>query len=272
MRYRLRPLKSVLAVASILLVLPTVAYAASQSSTLAQGFRTDSSQGEVVSGALVSLKKDSTDVVQLASTDNAVRLLGVADSDALVTISQGSSEAQIVLNGTTTALVSDINGTVHNGDKITPSPIAGVGMRATDSGQAVGTATSDAKGGKVQSITDNSGTKHDVHITRVSLQVSVGRYDAPSSALLPPFLQGLANNIAGRDVNVVRVLVSTTLLVLGFASVLIIVFISVRSALISIGRNPLAAKDVRQGLYQVLTISFVVAATTGLAAYLILSF
>jgi hypothetical protein len=249
-----------------------VAMAASQSSTLAQGFQTDSAEGEVVSGALVSLKKASTDTVQLANTDNAERVLGVVDSDALVTISQGSTEAQVVLNGTTSALVSDINGTVKSGDKITPSPIGGVGMKASDSGQIVGTATSDASGGKQQTITDTQGVKHTVRITRVSLQVSVGRYEAPSSALLPPFLQSIANNIAGRDVNVVRVLISTTLLVLGFASVLIIVFISVRSAIISIGRNPLAAKDVRQGLYQVLIISFVVAATTGLAAYLLLSF
>jgi hypothetical protein len=68
------------------------------------------------------------------------------------------------------------------------------------------------------------------------------------------------------------VLVSTALLTLGFASVLIIVFISVRSAIISIGRNPLAASDVRGGLYQVLIISLVVAAATGLSAYLILTF
>lgn len=270
MRNRLHRLLITSLLAGFMFVAP--AAAASQSSTLAQGFKVDNSEGDVETGALVSLKEDSTDTVQLASTDNGDSLLGVADSGALLTIAQGSAQAQVVLNGTTTALVSDINGTVHNGDKITTSPIAGVGMRATDSGQIVGTATTDASGGKTESITDTKGVKHTVQVTRVSLQVSVGRYDAPSSALLPPFLQGLANNIAGRDVNVVRVMVSTVLLILGFTSVLIIVFISVRSSIISIGRNPLAAQDVRQGLYQVLTICFVVAATTGLAAYLILSF
>lgn len=269
MRHRYRLLSVALVGVTSLFVAPLlVGLANAQSSSLAQGFQIDESQGTVVAGALVSLEKDTPGVVQLANTTNSDYLLGVADPKALVTFTQQGQQAQIVLNGTTTALVSDINGPIENGDNIAASPIAGVGMKATRSGQIVGRATSSASGGKQTSIKDKSGKVHNVRLTRVNLEVNVGHFEVPNSSALPTSIQNIANDIAGRDVTTVRVLLATVLLVVGFASVLIIVFISIRSTVAAIGRNPMAAPAIRRGLHEVLLISLVVAVGCLVLSYL----
>jgi hypothetical protein len=238
-----------------------------QNGGLAQGFQFDDSQGAVASGALVSLKPNSSSVVQLASTGNISTLFGVTDSKALLTFSQDSQQVHVVVSGSTTALVSDINGLVRNGDKITASPIPGVGMKTTESGQIVGTATSTAKGGEQVSIKDKQGKRHDVHLTSVGLQVNVGRYDAPSSGLLPTAVQNIANDIAGHNVSVIRVLIALIMLLIGLASVLIIVFVSIRASITAIGRNPMASPDIRRGLHEILLISFIVSIATMILSF-----
>jgi nucleoside-triphosphatase THEP1 len=260
MRYSSKLLTALLIVIPGLLIISGLTVsAATRSNSLAQGFQVDTSQGEIVSGALVSLKQHTKNTAQLANTTNNSTLLGVADTNALVTISQSTHEVQVVLNGTSSALVSDFNG-----------PVAGVGMKATKSGEVVGVATSNASGGQQRSITDSQGKTHTILVARVSLQVNVGHYDVPNNSLLPAFLRSIANTIAGRDVDVIRVLLAMIILVLGFAAVITIVFSSIRSTINAIGRNPMAAAAVRLGLLEVLLIALLVAVMTLVISYLVL--
>lgn len=244
---------------------------AQQSSTLAQGFQTDNSRGDIVAGALVNLKSGNGRNVELTTLSSADQLIGIVDQNPLVSIGGGTQEVQVVLSGTTTVLVSDINGTIKSGDKITASPIAGVGMRATTDSTVVGTAQSDFKGSSSRPIKDSEGKEHTVRLGQVEIQVGIAYYQAPGSNFLPPFIQSIANSVAGRPVSLIRILICSVLLLLGFTSVIILVYTSVRSAMTSIGRNPLAAKAIRKGLYQVGIVSVVVIASTLLGSYLILS-
>ena len=250
--------------------LPAVLCAQSNGS-LAQGYAVDTGRGEIAAGALVSLKADSQ-VVELAATDNVDRLVGVADNQPLLVISGSSQQSQIVLSGTTTVLVSDINGNVKAGDKITASPIAGVGMRATADARIVGAAQSDFDAGKAQTrtISDINGQSHDVRIGYVPLQVGLANYQAPGSNFLPPFVQNLANSIAGRQVSLIRVVFAAALLLFGFVAIAMLISSSVRSAMISLGRNPLASANIRKSLYQVGGVTLLVLAGTLAACYLIL--
>lgn len=257
-----------LVVVFIILAAPLVG---AQSSTLAQSFKPDASQGDIVAGALVSVNRDDQKTVQLATPGSVNRLVGVVDKKPLVSISQGGQDIEVVLNGSTSALVSDINGVVKSGDKVTISPIAGVGMRATLDSQIIGTAQNDFKPTDTETIDDRQGKKHKVQIGYVNVQVAIASYQIQGSNFLPPFIQSLANTIAGRPVSLIRVLVCGLLLVLGFTTVIILVYSSVRTAMTSIGRNPLAAKAIRKGLYQVGTVSLVVVGGTLLASYLILT-
>ena len=114
-----------LVVAVLCLGWPAVAGA---SSSIAQGFK--ASGTDIVSGALVSLQSGSANTVELSTVGNQERLLGVAGSQSLIEFANGSP-VQVVTSGATATLVSDINGAIKSGDRITASPIIGVGMKAT---------------------------------------------------------------------------------------------------------------------------------------------
>ncbi len=242
------------------------------SDSIGQSFQADTSGGPIVAGALVSIKTGSSHRVELATTDSADRLAGIVDNSPLIAISENDQDVQVVLSGTTSVLVSDINGPVKASDKITASPIAGIGMLATADSQVVGTAQAnfDAGSSQTRTITDRDGKPRTVHIGFVPLQVGVAYYQAPGSDFLPPFIQSLANSVAGRPVSLIRVVLGGVLLLFGFISVAVLIYTTVRSAMISLGRNPLAAGAIRKGLYQMGGVILVVLAGTLLASYLVL--
>jgi len=245
---------------------------AESSGTIAQGFPTDTRLGEIVAGSLVSHKLGSQ-TVELATVDSADRLAGVADETPLLAITSEAAEIQVVLSGTTSVLVSDVNGVIRAGDKITASPIAGIGMKATTDARVAGTAQSnfDTKNSETKTITDTGGNKHTVHVGYLQLQVGLAYFQAPGgSDFLPPFLQNFANNVAGKEVSLVRVTFSAILLLFSFISLGILISSTVRSAITSLGRNPLAAPNIRKSLYQVGSIAVAALAGTLVACYLIL--
>lgn len=259
-----------LSAAIIALAAPLVS--AQSTGSIAQGFTIDTGKGEVVAGSLVSLKPGSRSV-ELATSSSVEQLIGVIDQNPLVVISEGSQEAQVVLGGTTNALVSDINGAIKAGDRITASPVAGVGMLADTNTRVIGITQNsfDAGKGKTQTIKDSQGKMHTIHVGYVQVQISLSNYQAPGSNFLPPFIQSLANSIAGRQVSIIRVLVCSVLLLMSFLSLGVFIFSSARSAMTSIGRNPLASDDVRKSLYQVAVITIAAWGGALLACYLILT-
>lgn len=229
---------------------------------------------DTATGALVSFKPNAANkTVELATSQSADHLIGVIDNFPLISFSSQQKGVHVVLNGTAQVLVSDINGAIKAGDKITASPIAGIGMRATADTQVVGTAlnTPSAKGAKTRALKDNHGTAHTIHISSVPAQIGVAYYQSPGSNILPPFVQRAANAIAGRNVSLTRILASSLLLLISMVGITALIYVATRSAMISLGRNPLAAHDIRKSLYQVIAIAGSAAAVTLLAAYLILA-
>lgn len=242
-------------------------------SSIAQGFQTTDTN--IVSGALVSLKSNTPNTVELSNSETIDRLVGVAGEKSLLELSNGASGVQVVTNGITPALVSDINGEIRTGDKITASPIAGVGMRATASTVVIGTAQSNLSGSKTETrtVTDKSGKKKDVKIGAISVQVDKVFYEAPDdqSSFLPPAFQDIANSVAGRQVSPIRVLVAALLVLFLFGAVTILLYSAVRSSIISIGRNPLSENAVRKSLMEVGLTVIGVFAFTVIVIYLILT-
>jgi hypothetical protein len=146
-------------------------------------------------------------------------------------------------------------------------------MLASADGQVVGTAqaTFDTDRAETRTLDDTNGKSHTIHIGYIPVQVGVAFYQPPGSSVLPPFVQNLANSIAGRPVSVIRVLICSLMLLISFVSITVLVYTSTRSALTSVGRNPLAAGAIRKSLYQVGIVVIAVAAGTLIAGYLILS-
>lgn len=245
---------------------------AQDNSAIAQGFQ---GQGDnFVAGTLASLKSQTNNTVELANIDNAEKLVGVVADNPLIGLGSENDEVQIVTSGVTVALVSDINGPVVAGDKITASPIDGVGMKTERSATIVGTAQANLAGVKLsqRKVTDVSGEEHTINIGSMPVQVGVAYYAAPSerSTLLPPFLQDLANTLAGREIAAVRVVLATVIMFLSLISVVVLLYSSVQSSIISIGRNPLSEGAVRKGLLQVGFTIIGILLLTVIAIYLIL--
>lgn len=242
-------------------------------SSIAQGFQTTDSN--IVEGALVSLKYETPNTVELANPERAEHLIGVVGNKPLIELSDGTNSVQVVTSGITGALVSDINGEIRAGDRIAPSPIEGVGMKATQTGVVVGTAQAELEPANTteRSITNKDGEQQVVKIGTIPVQVDTVFFagSASGSSFVPSAIQELANNIAGREVSAVRVMVASLLLVLLLVSVVVLLYSSVKSSIISIGRNPLSENAVHKSLLQVgLTIVGLLAFTV-IIIYLILT-
>ena len=262
-----------LGVMMIMLILGVSSLSAQGVSSIAQGFKT--SDPNVVAGALVSLKDSSPNTVELSTVDNAQQLIGIAGGQSLIELSGGSGTLQVVTSGTTTALVSDINGTLKTGDRVTASPIAGVGMKATTSGIVVGTAQNNLSNATTTSrtVTNKKGKEVTVHIGAVPIQVDKVFYQAPTdnNSFLPPVLSDFAASIAGHQVSPIRVLAAALLIMLLFVAVTILLYSAVRSSIISIGRNPLSEQAVRKSLLEVGVTIVGVLVFTVIVVYLILT-
>lgn len=253
--------------------LPALA-ADTNNAAIAQDFNAGNAVNSMVAGSLVSTNRN-TSSIELASLDNADRVVGVVASDPLVTLSNGSNPISVVINGKADVLVSDINGSIEAGDRITASPIAGIGMKATSDSQIIGTAQASQKtSGKAtnRSVKDIKGTEHTVNINRIPVQIGVAFYQQPGSNFLPPFVQRLANSIAGRPVSLIRVLLSSCILIAALGGMIAILYAATRNAMTALGRNPLASSLVYKGLYRIIAIALGVMAVGLLASYLLLRF
>ena len=246
---------------------------AQSDSSIGQGFQTEDTS--VVAGAIVSLKSGTPNTVELASSKNLEQMIGVAGSQSLIELSNGASSVQVVTTGNAAVLVSDINGDLRTGDRVTASPIAGVGMRATDSGLVIGTAQSNlsSANAETRTIKDKSGHEQEVKIARISIQVDKEYYEVQNgvSTFLPPVFQDFANNIAGKQVSAVRVMIAGMLVVMLFASVAAVLYSAVRSGIISIGRNPLSEHAVHKSIWQVGATTVAIMVFTLAVIYLILT-
>ncbi len=232
----------------------SVSAAAQGNSSISQRFQAN--QTGITPAALVSVEKDNPNAVELSDTISASRLVGVVNNQPLIGLSDGESGLDVVTSGNTIALISDVNGAVKTGDKITASPISGVGMKAIEATTIVGVAQAslDSIQTEAREVTDKTGHKRQVRIGLLPVQVGVASY-APEakeqSSFVPPFLQSIANSVSGRNVSPVRVLVAALILILLFLSITVLLYSSVRSSIISIGRNPLSESAVRKSLFQV---------------------
>ena len=242
-----------LGVAMLILIIGVSSLSAQGVSSIAQGFQT--TDAGVVSGALVSLKENAPNSVEMATPGNVQNLIGITGSKSLIELSSGTSSVQVVTDGTTSALVSDINGEVKTGDRITASPISGVGMKATTSGVVVGTAQANLSSVSTnnQEVTDKKGKKVTVKIGSIPVQVDKVFYQAPNenNSFLPSVLTDFASSVAGHAVSPVRIVAASLLIVLLFVVVTILLYSAVRSSIISIGRNPLSEQAVHKSLLEV---------------------
>jgi hypothetical protein len=250
-------------VAALLLAAPAVCVAAA--GAISQSYTT-SAGANIAQGTLLSLTSSGSGVVEPAQAgSNTSHLVGVAAQSPLVELSApGEDSVQAVVGGSTMALVSNINGTVVIGDRVTVSPLDGVGMKATQSATIVGTAQANLSSVKtvLKTILDKDGKSLTIKVGLVPISVNVTYYSATLTtsgsitSLVPPILQTAADALTGRQVSPARVLLATLALILGFVITIAVLTSSIRSEIISLGRNPLARNTLLRALVDVLIAAF----------------
>lgn len=248
----------------------------SQAQTVTQGYGYDT---PVQKGMIVKLKAGDATKVEAVDQSSAEQMYGVAvdANDAPVTLSNDGKKVFVASTGHFAVLVSDQNGTIAAGDILSVSAISGVGMKSDDKQPViVGRALEafDGKSGVVGStqIKDNTGATHAVSLGRVQVDISVSRNPLlkATEPNLPTFLKKASEAIAGKPVNPVRVYIALVVLFMSTIVSGILLYGGVRSAIISIGRNPLSKKSILRGMFQVIVVAIIIFLCGIFGVYLLL--
>jgi len=246
--------------------------------SVTQGYGADAS---LQKGMIVKLKDSDASHVEALTTDTITQMLGVvvAANDATVTLSNDANSGQVFVAsfGHYDVLVSNQNGPIKSGDYITISALAGIGMKVdTTQPVVLGRAAADFSGsGAVDGtakLKTSSGGSVSVSIGRIPVDISISHNPLQQSVDkgLPSFLKKASEQIAGKQVGTVRVYMS--LVVLAAACLLAggMLYSGIRGGLISIGRNPLAKKQVIGGIFRVVLSGVIVFIIGLFGVYLIL--
>lgn len=258
-----------------LLVLVSIKHPLS-AQAVTEGFATDR---PLQRGMLIQVKQDDATKVEPATQATADRLHGIVvdPNDAPVTLSSDGQKAFVATNGRYDALVSNQNGAVSSGDYITVSAVDGVGMKAGEQepmviGKAI--AAFDGSSGVVSTVSlkDSAGGSQQVAIGRIQIDIGVARNPLLKSKEpnMPDFLKRASEAIAGKPVNPVRVYIAIGVFIVSAIISSSLLIGGVRSALISIGRNPLGKKSIIRGMVQVIMVGITIFIMGIIGVYLLL--
>ena len=241
-----------------------------------QGYGSDQTMQR---GMLVQLKKGDTTKVEVVKQETADQTYGVVvnANDAPVTLSSDGKKVFVATAGHYDVLVSTQNGEVKAGDYVTISAIDGIGMKAGDKEPVVvGRALSgfDGKSNAIstnQVKTSDGGTKT-VNIGRVQADITVAKNPLlkAQEPNLPEALNKVSESIAGKPVNPVRVYLSLFVFMVSTLIASSLMYGGVRSAIISIGRNPLSKKSIIRGMFQIIITGLTVFISGIFGVYLLL--
>lgn len=241
--------------------------------TILQGYSSDE---QLQKGMLVSLSDDDQTKV-LSITDKTLdKLKGVVANanDSPVTISGEGQKIFVATTGTYEVLVSNENGAVKKGDYISGSSLAGIGMRADETGPEIilGRAVGHFQGGGDSIGKSETKDGQIVSFGRIFVDIGIGKNPLlknPDKDRVPDALQRAANAIAEKEVSTIRIYLALIVLLVTAAVAGTTLFSGVRSAIISIGRNPLSKGFIVKGLIQVLLLSLIIFITGLFGVYLL---
>lgn len=230
-------------------------------------------------GMVVRLKKDDATKVEPVSSEDAEHAHGVvvAANDTPVTLAQDGQQVFVSTNGHFDVLVSSQNGSINSGDYITVSSLSGIGMKATNKEPfIIGRALAAFDGQKnvisTVDVKDSTGQNHTVSIGRVEADIGVAKNPLlkANDPNLPQILRRASEVIAGRPVNAVRVYIGLVVFIVTTIVAGSLLYGGVRSAITSIGRNPLSRKSIIRGMFQVILTGLIVFIAGIFGVYLIL--
>ncbi len=230
---------------------------------IARGYKTDDTGLQV--GMVVSLTNDKTEdsKIERATQQNNQRVVGVVTNfdNSFVTVASSTTSVLVESEGEVDTYVSDLGGEVSQGSLLVLSPLKGVLMKAKEgeSSPIVGIAAANSSSATTRSSYDveDNGVKKSTTIAKI--RVNLNRQGAASNGgQTTSSLAKLGTAIVGREVGETRVLVALILFVIVLIAEGGILYGAISSAIVALGRNPLARKVIRQELIRVIVVAIVV--------------
>jgi hypothetical protein len=257
----------------IALLLPILGYssAAATSPTVSSAYGI---QGTIQPGSLVSLVQVHGSIVESANSSNSTSLIGisVAANTSLLEINSSANTVQVATDGTASTLVSTINGSINVGDQVGVSPINGIGMRVSPSTRVIGIAqstfSSSSTGATAEQVTDSKGKTKTIEVGYIPIGIAIGTSNQGTQQQTG--LQKLAKNFLGHPISNTRIIVALIIAAIAMASIISLIYASIYSTIISIGRNPLAKFEVMRTLMTVMGMVLIIASISCLIIYLLL--
>lgn len=242
--------------------------------TITQGYLT---KDKVAMGSIVSLEKNSSDQVNAATMANVDSIIGIVvhDGNSLLAVSSTkATQVQVATSGIVHVLASDINGTILQGDQVTASPIAGVGMKATSTVKVVGIAQGDLAKSRTskQKYKETDGTEKELTLGEIPVMLNVSYfYKQPEKTVIPSAIQNVANALAGKSVRPLPIIISVAIFFITIIVVAVIIYSMIRSSIISVGRNPMSQSAIYRNLIQLSSLVLAILGVAFVAIYLILT-
>lgn len=233
-------------------------------------------------GTIIQIdEKDSTKVIA-ATQDKLEKAFGVITTTnnlpIAISSNAGANQVFVATNGSQTALVTNENGPIEAGDSLAISSLSGALMKATYKqhilfGKAL--ASFDGKNNTIGTTTlkDTKGDAHKqigIGTIPVSIEIMKNPETQSTEANLPEQLRRIGEQIAEKPVSQIRIYLSMAIVTITIIIALVLLYAGVRSAIISIGRNPLSKKSIFRGLLQVILTSVLVLIIGLFTVYLLL--
>lgn len=212
-------------------------------------------------GMTVSLGENGEVVYASRANDNYVG----------VVTSVRDKSIDVANSGIVSILVTSEDEEIAAGDKVQLSDYAGIATLAIGTGKEVGVVKSSSADWQVLPLTDDDAGKTSIRVAPLQVQLidQGGGSTGPSNVLLAA-LQQTGNGIAGKSVDMWRII---TALLIGIGGLILsfgLLFISSRESFFSMGRNPLAGGMIMKGLWKIVALSVVIMCASLAASYLIL--
>ncbi len=225
-------------------------------------------------GMIVKLNDDDTTKVSPVAQGEAEGAYGVVvdRNDAPATLSTEAQQVFVAANGKFDILVSNQNGSISAGDYIVISSVSGIGMKVDEVQPIVVARALDPFEGGGDAIGSISVGDQSFQVGRILADISVSGnpLQKPPAQNLPEFLRNAAESIAQKKVSTPKLWLSMALLVMSTIVSGSLLYGGVRSAITSIGRNPLSKKSIIRGMIQVIIVGLIIFIVGVFGVYLLL--
>ncbi len=229
-------------------------------------------------GMIVMLDNKNPNNVTTLNEQNIDKMLGVVVSpqNASLTLGRVNQQETYVTNyGLHDVLVSNQDGNIAVGDYISISALSGIGMKA-QSNQPVVLGQADANfngsGAIANTLLKNSnGSYQNVAIGLIQVNLNIEQNPGAQPVQgVPVFIGKIAKFATNKSVSTGRVYVSLLIVMLGVIVAMTIIYSGVKSGITSLGRNPLAKKEISGGIIKVIGAGIIIFIASLGTAYVIL--